>query len=189
MNSISPSAFLPDDLERALLVGRVWRDAPVQGPVIVLVRHGEVYDISAHAATMSDLLDSTDPAGFVRDLDGESLGRVEALFENSLAEPRTAPYLLAPCDLQAIKACGVTFAVSLLERVIEEQAGGDAARADQLRQEIRDIIGADLSRIRPGSEQAMALKTELQARGAWSQYMEVGIGPDAEVFSKAQTLS
>ncbi|MHB0777702.1 fumarylacetoacetate hydrolase, partial [Halomonas sp. WWR20] len=84
---------------------------------------------------------------------------------------------------------GVTFAVSLLERVIEEQAGGDAARADQLRQEIRGIIGADLSRIRPGSEQAMALKTELQARGAWSQYMEVGIGPDAEVFSKAQTLS
>lgn len=181
--------YLPQDLDRAVLVGRVWRDAPIAGPSVVVVRQGQVYDVSAYAATMSDLLDISDPVGFVHSIGGEPLGQVETLIANSLASSRPAPYLLAPCDLQAIKACGVTFAVSLLERVIEEQAAGNPADADQLRQEIRAIIGADLSRVRPGSEQAMALKTELQLRGAWSQYMEVGIGPDAEVFSKAQTLS
>ncbi|GAB2795711.1 fumarylacetoacetate hydrolase family protein [Halomonas shantousis] len=189
MTPIPLQDFLPDDMDRALLVGRIWRDAPISGPAIVAIRQGDVYDISNHVATMADLLDNADPAGFIQGIEGESLGRVEVLLENSLQEPKVAPYLLAPCDLQAIKACGVTFAVSLLERVIEEQAAGDPVRADQLRQEIREIIGADLSRIRPGSEQAMTLKAELQARGAWSQYMEVGIGPDAEVFSKAQTLS
>jgi fumarylacetoacetate (FAA) hydrolase family protein len=97
--------------------------------------------------------------------------------------------LLAPCDLQAIKACGVTFAVSLLERVIEERAKGDPALAAELRREIQSRIGADLSEIRPGSDEAMRLKTDLVARGLWSQYMEVGIGPDAEVFTKSQPMS
>jgi fumarylacetoacetate (FAA) hydrolase family protein len=97
--------------------------------------------------------------------------------------------LLAPCDVQAIKACGVTFAVSLIERVIEEQAGGDPARAREVREMIATTIGTDLSKIEPGSEAAMKLKAELERRGAWSQYMEVGIGPDAEVFSKSQPMS
>ena len=102
---------------------------------------------------------------------------------------RDAPYLLAPCDLQALKASGVTFATSLLERVIEEQARGDASKADAIRRTITDVIGTDLSKIKPGSEAAMRLKEHLIEQGAWSQYLEVGIGPDAEIFTKAPPMS
>ncbi|MDX5433921.1 MAG: fumarylacetoacetate hydrolase family protein [Halomonas sp.] len=186
MNDNKTTAYLPQDVEQALLVGRVWRD---EGPALVVVRQGEVIDISAQCDCMADLLDRDDAAEFVRRAEGESLGPATALLQNSLAEPQITPYLLAPCDVQAIKACGVTFAVSLLERVIEEQAGGDAAKASQLRSELNEMIGQDLSRIAPGSDEAMALKAALQARGAWSQYMEVGLGPDAEVFTKAQPFS
>ena len=186
MNDDNTTAYLPQDLDRALLVGRVWRE---DGPALVVIRQGEVIDISTQCDCMADLLDRNDAADFARSVEGESLGSVTTLLQNSLAEPQVAPYLLAPCDVQAIKACGVTFAVSLLERVIEEQAGGDAAKASQLRAELKEMIGQDLSRIAPGSDEAMALKTALQARGAWSQYMEVGLGPDAEVFTKAQPFS
>ncbi|MFC0327233.1 fumarylacetoacetate hydrolase, partial [Halomonas organivorans] len=181
--------FLPEDADQALLVGRVWRDAPHPGPALVVVRDGRVIDISANIACMADLLERDDAAELLATAEGEDLGPVEELLARSLAETPESPYLLAPCDIQAIKACGVTFAVSLMERVIEEQAGGDPARASELREELRRVIGGDLSKIVPGSEAAMALKAELQARGAWSQYMEVGIGPDAEVFTKAQPLS
>ncbi|MDR5890497.1 MULTISPECIES: fumarylacetoacetate hydrolase family protein [Halomonas] len=180
---------LPEDADQALLVGRVWRDAPHPGPALVVVRDGRVIDISASVACMADLLERDDAAKLMATAEGEDLGPVEKLLARSLDETPEAPYLLAPCDVQAIKACGVTFAVSLMERVIEEQAGGDPARAGELREELKQVIGGDLSKIVPGSEAAMALKTELQARGAWSQYMEVGIGPDAEVFTKAQPLS
>ncbi|WP_111415114.1 fumarylacetoacetate hydrolase family protein [Billgrantia lactosivorans] len=186
MNDDKTTAYLPHDVDQALLAGRVWRD---DGPALVVVRQGEVIDISAQCDCMADLLDRKDAAEFVRRAEGESLGSATTLLQNSLAEPQVVPYLLAPCDVQAIKACGVTFAVSLLERVIEEQAGGDAAKASQLRSELNELIGQDLSRIAPGSDEAMALKAALQARGAWSQYMEVGLGPDAEVFTKAQPLS
>jgi len=189
MHPTDPRHCLPHDLDQALLIGRVWRDTPQPGPAIVIVRRGEVLDISAHIATIADLLDLEDPAAFVQDVEGESLGQVDALLKASLDGAEDAPRLLAPCDLQTVKACGVTFAVSLLERVIEEQAGGDPQRASELRREIQSLIGGDLSRIQPGSPQALALKADLQARGAWSQYMEVGIGEDAEVFSKAQPLS
>lgn len=189
MHPTDPRHCLPHDLDQALLIGRVWRDTPQPGPAIVIVRRGKVLDISAHIATIADLLDLEDPAAFVQDVEGESLGQVDALLAASLDGAEDAPRLLAPCDLQTIKACGVTFAVSLLERVIEEQAGGDPQRASELRREIQSLIGGDLSRIQPGSPQALALKADLQARGAWSQYMEVGIGEDAEVFSKAQPLS
>ena len=189
MSLQSASRYLPEDLDRALLVGRVWRAAPHEGPAIVAVRQGEIIDLSRHVETMADLLEHSDVAGLVASAEGESLGRVETLIENSLAEPAKVTYLLAPCDVQAIKACGVTFAVSMLERVIEEQAGGDATRASELRQELQGLIGTDLSLIKPGSDEAMTLKQELQARGGWSQYMEVGIGPDAEVFTKSQPLS
>nr|WP_218892688.1 fumarylacetoacetate hydrolase family protein [Duganella sp. 1224] len=181
-------AHLPADLADALLVGRVWRQ-DVNGPSVVVVRKGEVFDITAQAATVSDLLDRDDVAAFAQAAQGESLGKVEALIETALSGAEAPVRLLAPCDVQAIKACGVTFAVSLLERVIEEQAGGNPARADELRKSLLKDIGADLSAIKPGSPEAEKLKQEFIARGAWSQYMEVGIGPYAEVFSKSQPMS
>jgi len=183
-------SVLPTDLDRALLVGRVWREAPVDGPSVVAVRNGEVFDITASAATTADLFDRPDAVDVARHAPGESLGPVarwiEASFDGGGA---SGARLLAPCDVQAIKACGVTFAVSLLERVIEEQAGGDASKAEHVRQLIVELIGTDLAKIKPGSEAAMKLKAELERRNAWSQYMEVGIGPDAEVFSKSQPMS
>ncbi|ERL49332.1 fumarylacetoacetate hydrolase family protein [Halomonas huangheensis] len=182
------NSILPQDAERALLVGRVWLDEQ-RGPVIVALRAGEVIDLSGHVSVMADLLERDDAAELAANGDGKALCSIETLIANSQARPQVSPYLLAPCDVQAIKACGVTFAVSLLERVIEEQAGGDPSRANTLRSELNEIIGSDLSRIKPGSEAAMTLKAELQARGAWSQYMEVGIGPDAEVFTKSQPFS
>ncbi|CAO1662421.1 MULTISPECIES: fumarylacetoacetate hydrolase family protein [unclassified Salinicola] len=182
---------LPEDADQALLVGRVWltSDDGRAGPALVALRGEVLVDLSEHVSTMADLLERDDAAWLAREAPGNSVGTLAEVLANSLEDAPRAPYLLAPCDVQAIKACGVTFAVSLLERVIEEQAGGDLKRAAELRQEIQSLIGGDLSRIKPGSEEAMALKAELQARGGWSQYMEVGIGPDAEVFSKAQPLS
>ncbi|OJA07394.1 fumarylacetoacetate hydrolase family protein [Halomonas sp. QHL1] len=180
---------LPNDLDNALLVGRVWLDGAHPGPALVTVKNGQVIDITEFGPTMADLLERDDIREVVRLAEGPSLGGVEALLANSQTSPAQAPYLLAPCDVQAVKACGVTFAVSLLERVIEEQAGGDPARAVELRDDLQALIGKDLSKIKPGSEEAMSLKKALQARGGWSQYMEVGIGPDAEVFTKSQPLS
>jgi len=179
---------LPVDLDRALLVGRVWRPAPIDGPSVVAVRGGQVVDLTALAPTLADLLDRPDRLDIARHGQGETLGPAAELLPRTLAgEP--GPALLAPCDLQPVKAAGVTFAVSLLERLIEEQAGGDASRAEAVRARILQLIGSDLSQLRPGSPQAMALKAELQARGQWSQYLEVGIGPDAEVFSKAPPMA
>ena len=191
MTSNSQSASLPRDLEKALLVGRVWRRAGEhEGPSVVLVRNGEVLDITRSAPTTADLFDREDVARFARTVTGESLGSVQALLEANLPGAKDpALRLLAPNDVQAVKACGVTFAVSLIERVIEEQAGGDPAKAREVRETIAATIGTDLSKIKPGSEAAMKLKAELERRGAWSQYMEVGIGPDAEVFSKSQPMS
>ncbi|XUW90348.1 fumarylacetoacetate hydrolase family protein [Burkholderia sp. M6-3] len=191
MTSQNPTSFLPDDLQRALLVGRVWRKtAAYEGPSVIVVRNGEVLDITASVPTTADLFDHEDVVQFARTVAGEALGSVEKLVEANLGTVQgDAPRLLAPNDVQAIKACGVTFAVSLIERVIEEQAGGDPAKAEEVRGTIAATIGTDLSKIKPGSEAAMKLKAELERRGAWSQYMEVGIGPDAEVFSKSQPMS
>jgi len=189
MKPVTATACLPQDLGSALLVGRIWRGGEINGPCIVVVREGKIFDITARAPIMADLLDRSDLMEFVRSVQGENLGSVAALIEASLSGDANGPRLLAPCDVQAIKACGVTFAVSLLERVIEEQAGGDPARAEKLRSELLSTIGADLSSIKPGSADAEKLKKEFQARGAWSQYMEVGIGPFAEVFSKSQPMS
>ncbi|TFW30514.1 fumarylacetoacetate hydrolase family protein [Massilia horti] len=183
------ATLLPEDLEHALLVGRVWRIGV--GPTVVAVRGGRLVDITLHAATVSDLFERHDLTSLVRDADGEDLGSAQELVEAALrgeAGPNGLR-LLAPCDLQAIKGCGVTFAVSLLERVIEEQAKGIPARAAELRQQIQACIGSNLSDIRPGSDGAMRLKAQLIEQGLWSQYMEVGIGPDAEVFTKSQPMS
>lgn len=185
----SAHSHLPADAERAVLIGRVWRPAPHNGPSVVVVRNDEVFDITEAVVTTADLFDRADALEIARNAPGESLGGVDALIARSLDPNATGLRLLAPCDVQAIKACGVTFAVSLLERVIEEQAGGDASKALEIRETINTLIGADLSRIKPGSESAQKLKAEMERRGAWSQYMEVGIGPDAEVFSKSQPMS
>jgi fumarylacetoacetate (FAA) hydrolase family protein len=151
----------------------------------------QLVDITTEVSTMSDLLERADALQVAAHAPGESLGPVAAVLQQSLQTggDTAALHLLAPNDLQAIKACGVTFAVSLLERVIEEQAGGDAARAAVVRQELLQTLGSDLSSIKPGSEAAERLKADLIRRGAWSQYIEVGIGPYAEVFTKSQPLS
>ncbi|WP_336335596.1 fumarylacetoacetate hydrolase family protein [Pseudomonas putida] len=171
-------------------VGRVW--LPDQGPAVVLVKAGAVHDISAHVATVSALLEVADPVAYLRSLPlAEPLIGLPALLDNSDPAQRDPhqPWLLAPIDLQAVKAAGVTFATSLLERVVEEQAKGDPAKADAIRDTLASRIGADLSQIVPGSAQAEALRKVLLEQGLWSQYLEVGIGPDAEVFTKAQPLS
>lgn len=180
------SNLLPEDLDGALLVGRVWRGAGVDGPAVVAVRRGRLVDITRHAATVADLFEREDMLAIVRDAEGEDLGDALELVQ---AGRQGELQLLAPCDLQAIKACGVTFAVSLLERVIEEQAKGDPVRAGELREQLQASIGSNLSQIVPGSEAALRLKDELSGRGLWSQYMEVGIGPYAEVFTKSQPMS
>lgn len=188
---ISVDDALPQDFERAALVGRVWRPDR-DGPSIVAVRGAELVDItSREVATTAALFALGDPAGWVRNAPGESLGTVQAILANSDEAMRDAasPWLLAPVDLQAVKASGVTFVVSLLERVIEEQARGAPDKAVQIRADLDRLIGADLRALRPGSEQAMAVKAALIERGLWSQYLEVGIGPDAEIFTKGQPMS
>jgi len=187
MTTAIQTSPLPADLDSALLVGRVWREA-VGGPAVVAVRRGRLVDITRHAATVSDLFERDDLLAIVRDAEGQDLGSALDLVNGSAQAP-AGIQLLAPCDLQAIKACGVTFAVSLLERVIEEQAKGDPARAGELRAQLQASIGTNLSEIEPGSEAALRLKDELSGRGLWSQYMEVGIGPYAEVFTKSQPMS
>jgi fumarylacetoacetate (FAA) hydrolase family protein len=199
VTSSGPVTGLPADARGATLVGRVWLPA-VDGPALVAVHGDDLHDLSAVAPTCSQLLELDDPVAAVRRAGAlPRIGSVQDVLANAFAdagdrvsrEPasRLAPSLLAPCDLQAIKASGVTFVASLLERVIEEQARGDARKADAVRQSIVAIIGNNLRDIRPGSPQAGAVKDALIAQGVWSQYLEVGIGPDAEIFTKAQPLS
>ncbi|MFO1080616.1 MAG: fumarylacetoacetate hydrolase family protein [Reyranellaceae bacterium] len=175
--------ILPADGTAGTLVGRVWRRGHHRGlpdgPSLVAVRADGLHDITAAAATMAELCNAPDPVRLVHEAEGERLG--------SLAD--LVPDLLAPIDLQPIKAAGVTFAISLLERLIEEHAKGDPGRAEQVRGELNDIIGADVTTIRPGSPEAESLKKTLMARGAWSPYLEVGIGPYAEIFTKAPPLA
>jgi fumarylacetoacetate (FAA) hydrolase family protein len=187
---LRPERCLPEDFADALLVGRVW--IPGAGPTLVRVDRGAVHDLSNVAATSSQLLDLSDPAGAIRS--AGTLPRVASLAEvldNSVPGTRdeAVPWILAPCDLQPIKASGVTFVASLLERVIEEQARGDAGKATGLRRSITSVIGDNLQAVRPGSPEAQQLKEVLIAQGAWSQYLEVGIGPDAEIFTKAPPMS
>ena len=191
MNTSNPMAdLLPADGYAGTLVGRAWLPGTVPGPAVVAIRAEGVFDLGAAAPTMSALLDADDPAALVRRTPGVRIGSVEEVFANSVPAPdESRPWLLAPCDLQVIKAAGVTFAASMLERVIEEQTRGDAGRAEQVRQRVQALIGDDLAAVVPGSEPAQRLKALLIEQGLWSQYLEVGIGPDAEVFTKAPVLS
>lgn len=173
---------LPKDWQRATLVGRLQTPA---GPTPVVVRRGRVHDVSRSAPTVSQLLNAWtgEPPS------GQDLGPLEALnLEPSFAHARETR-LLAPVDLQCIKACGVTFAISAIERVIEERARGDAAKAETIRGDLRERVGSDIRSVKPGSDAAQRLKQALIADGLWSQYLEVAIGPDAEVFTKAPVLS
>jgi fumarylacetoacetate (FAA) hydrolase family protein len=183
-------ATLPADGTAGTLVGRVWRP-DVQGPSVVAVRADGVYDISRFFPTMRDLGETGDPATSVAAAQGERIGTVASILVNTpeIERGQARPWLLAPVDLQAIKAAGVTFAVSLIERVIEEQARGQPERAAAVRSEVEAAIGGAIDGLVPGSPQAMELKRLLQAKGLWSQYLEVGIGPDAEIFTKAQPMS
>jgi fumarylacetoacetate (FAA) hydrolase family protein len=186
--SHSAQAVLPEDADRALLIGRAWVPGAPGGPSPVLVRDGRLLDLSALAPTVAHLLNDAEKRAHARGVDWPVLGTLDAALGAAPGDER-ALHLLAPVDLQAIKACGVTFARSLIERVIEEATRGDASAADALRGTLAKEIGADLSKIVPGSEAARRLKAELQKQGRWSQYMEVGLGPDAEVFTKAPVLS
>lgn len=183
------SDILPADGLRGALAGRVWR--PGIGPSVVSIRQEGVVDVTKACATMSALAAMSEPARIVRQAQGERIGSIDEILANTFPDRRdpSRPWFLAPVDLQVVKAAGVTFAVSMLERVIEERARGDAGAAAAIRAEVLRLVGDDLGKLRPGSAEAMALKSVLVAQGAWSQYLEVGIGPDAEVFTKAPTLS
>jgi fumarylacetoacetate (FAA) hydrolase family protein len=187
------ASVLPEDAGQALLVGRVW-DVETGGPRVVAVGGTEVFDLHRVAGTVSELLELPEPAAAVR----------AALLDPDLAEPRwstadvvsaslagdaTRPHLLAPVDLQVIKACGVTFVDSMIERVIEERCAGDAGRAAEMRELVGKALGGSIGAVRPGSAEAAEAKRVLIAEGLWSQYLEVGIGPDPEVFTKAPVLS
>ncbi len=180
---------LPKDAATATLVGRAWRPGNPPGPAVVAIRPDGVFDISELAPTTADLLNLPDPTASVRGFAGERIGDTAAILANCLKRDPSLPWFLAPCDLQAVKAAGVTFVASMLERVVEEQVRGDAGRADEVRASILAEIGGSLATLKPGSEEAARLKAVLIQRGAWSQYLEVGIGPDAEIFTKAQPLS
>ena len=187
---IDTKTALPTDSASGTLIGRVWRP-DVGGPSVVVIRADGVYDISRSYPTMRDLCEAPDPAAGVAGARADRFTDLAALLANTAETTRdtSKPYLLAPIDLQAIKAAGVTFAISLLERVIEEQARGAPERAAQARAEVEGALGGAIEKIKPGSPQAMELKTLLQEKGLWSQYLEVGIGPDAEIFTKAQPMS
>ena len=189
--SLTLPSTLPIDAPDALLIGRVWVDG--SGPVLALVSADGVYDLSRVAATASQLLELPDAALAVRAASASlpRLGDTAEVLANTAADARNAslPWLLAPCDLQAIKAAGVTFVASMLERVIEKQARGDARKADAVRKAVIGVMGDNLGGIKPGSPEAAQLKEVLMAQGVWSQYLEVGIGPDAEIFTKSQPLS
>lgn len=173
----------------ATLAGRVWR--PGTGPCIVSVRGDTLWDVTcADVPTMQALLERDDAADWLRTANGEEIGTLAGVAAGSTeTADNETPHFLAPADLQAIKASGVTFAESMVERVIEEQAAGNADRAEDIRQKVQAAIGDSLSGIVPGSDEAMQVKAVLQREGFWSQYLEVGIGPDAEIFTKSQPMS
>ncbi|HEX2583621.1 MAG TPA: fumarylacetoacetate hydrolase family protein [Steroidobacteraceae bacterium] len=179
--------FLPADWQQATLIGRLLSD---EGPTPIVVQQGHVYDVSEHAPTTAQLLNNWDGKAKGRDLGAlQDVLTKYAIASQPTYVAQSRSRLLAPFDLQCIKACGVTFAVSTVERVIEERARGDAAKALAIREALQDKMGGDIRSVKPGSEQAMKLKQALIADGLWSQYLEVGIGPDAEVFTKAPVLS
>lgn len=190
MQNLSIEQALPEDADNATLIGRAF--VPSQaGPSVIAIRGHEIVDISSTFATVRDLCETSHPAAAVVAASGPALGSIEDLLRNTPRHTRDTgkPWLLSPIDLQAIKAAGVTFAASLLERFIEEQARGEPSRAAEIRRDLDKQLGIDLTAIKPGSAEAGQIKSVLMRKGQWSQYLEVGLGPDAEIFTKAQPLS
>lgn len=174
-----PAMELPADWRDGLFAGRVdFGD----GPTPVIVRNGHLFDMSTTAPTVSHLLEGT-----LAETGGTDLGPLEQAGLSAPGGP--GPYLLAPLDLQCVKAAGVTFAVSTLERIIEEQARGKPGEAAAIRARLEGVVGAELKSVVPGSEAAARLKASLIEAGLWSQYLEVAIGPDAEIFTKCPVLA
>jgi fumarylacetoacetate (FAA) hydrolase family protein len=188
--ALSEETTLPDDGFAGALAGRVWRP-DVAGPSVVAVRANGVFDVSADFPTMRDLCEVASPAEALRGAKGPRIGGLADILAHTARDARAPdrPWLLAPVDLQAVKAAGVTFVESMLERVIEERARGSREGAAKEREAITAILGEELGSLKPGSPAAMRLKDALLAAGGWSQYLEVGIGPDAEVFTKSQPMS
>lgn len=181
--------ILPSDGTDSVLIGRIW-DPKSQGPRLVSVRDGELVDLTPAFGTVSELLEKDDHAGLVLNSNSNVLPwTLEEVVRNSSSGDRSRPFLLAPLDLQVIKACGVTFVESMVERVIEERCEGDFNRAAEVRQSVNKALDGGLASVRPGSKQAQEAKKILSAQGMWSQYLEVGLGPDPEVFTKAPVLS
>ena len=164
---------LPPDFASGTFIGRALSPA---GPCVIVLREGHVFDLTDEVATVSGAIDRKRFSG------GRDLRSVEQGLPAGWK-------LLSPADLQCIKACGVTFAVSAIERVIEERARGDASKAAEIRASLEAKVGAGIRAVVPGSAEAAELKQALIDEGMWSQYLEVAIGPDAEVFSKSPVLS
>ncbi|MDQ0921888.1 fumarylacetoacetate (FAA) hydrolase family protein [Pseudarthrobacter sp. W1I19] len=189
MNTLKDfSSVLPEDADSALLIGRIW-DPQASGPRVVALQGQDVYSLQSLAGTVSELLERPGLVADVRAAMASPQWSVSEIIGASLARDTTRPHLLAPVDLQVIKACGVTFVDSMVERVIEERCGGDASKAQQTRELVAKALGGSIASIRPGSPEAAEAKKVLIAEGLWSQYLEVGIGPDPEVFTKAPVLS
>ena len=188
MTSMAPQQIVPADSAAAILVGRVW-DPVTQGPRVVRVRGEEVFDLTPRVRTVAELMDQENPVELV--LQGTHARRwdLAELVASSLDGKRNRPHLLSPIDLQVVKACGVTFVESMVERVIEERCAGDSNRAAEVRKTVTEVLGGSLETLRPGSEEAQEVKKLLSAQGMWSQYLEVGLGPDPEVFTKAPVMS
>lgn len=175
-------SHLPVDWQQALLVGRILR---ADGPSPIVIVGGRVRDVSRRYPTVSHVLNTWSGAP----PEGEDLGPLDELASSMAFEDASSATLLSPFDLQCIKACGVTFAISAVERVIEERARGDFAQAQRIRDALGARVGTDIRAVQPGSETAVRLKEALISDGLWSQYLEVAIGPDAEVFTKAPVLA
>ena len=191
----SAEQVLPADADKATLIGRAWVPGRNAGPSPVLVADDKAWDLCRVVPTVSELLNLQDPVRVALDAMksgwAKPVGEIADLIANSHADRRdpARPYLLTPCDLQALRACGVTFVSSMLERVIEEHAKGDLDKAEEIRSSIGAEIGAEIKTVKPGSPEAMRAKESLIRRNLWSPYLEVGIGPDAEVFNKSQPMS
>ena len=186
--AMQPANILPKDWPRGAYAARL---LTVEGPSVIGFIDGQAYDLTNAYGTVSRWLEAHDPVAAIRASGAPMALDLAAVLANSAHDARKAgaPYLLAPVDLHAVKACGVTYVRSMLERVIEERCRGDASRAEAVRAEVRGIIGEDLSAVRPGSAEAMRLKQALVEKGWWSQYLKVGIGPDAEIFSKCPPMA
>jgi fumarylacetoacetate (FAA) hydrolase family protein len=187
---LTDAEVLPRDGFAGALAARVHRP-DLGGPAVAALRADGVFDLTTTCPTMRDLAEQRDPAAALKAAAGERIGSLADILANTPPGARdpAKPWLLAPVDLQAIKAAGVTFVASMLERVIEERARGNPDSAQRIRAEMSRLVGDNLRALKPGSAEAERLKAALIAEGAWSQYLEVGIGPDAEIFTKAQPMS